>query len=373
MVKRFRPGGEDSFYGDSLFEMVVPKSHFLRQLRGLLDWEGFSQPLLEVYKGGAQVGGVPYHPSVLLRMLLLAYLYKLSERQVEEYVNDSLAAKYFLGLGVHQRAPDHSSLTVFKDRVLAKKGPQGVEELFRGVVRLAGQKGIQFGKIQVVDATHSIADVDAKKDQERQEGRGGGGKPRDPDASWGSKGRKRVRTIEGGLAQVNKAFYGYKSHMSMNTQSEIVTAVKITSGNQTDGKQFRSLVEKDQQTGVEADIYAGDKGYDDGDNHELLNSKGKHSALCLNDYRTKKYPEGLWADIKASPEYRAGLKERYKIEQKNAEAKRRHGLDRCRYLGWRKYALQAFMTAMVMNLKRIVSLVSGVGLHGPVALQPIMA
>jgi transposase, IS5 family len=366
MSKRFRPTGEDSFFGDALYEMAVPKSHFLRQLRGLLDWEEFSRPLLKVYKGGAEVGGVPYHPSVLLRMLLLSYLYKLSERQVEEYVNDSLAAKYFLSLGVHQMAPDHSSLTVFKDRVLAKKGPQGFEELFQRVVRLAIEKGIQFGKIQIVDSTHTIADVDVKKDGERKDG---GAKPRDPDAAWGSKGKKKVKTADGGSAQVNKSFYGYKSHMSLNAQSEIVTAIVPTAGNKTDGQQFRELEKRDEAVGVVAAIYGGDKGYDDGDNHELLHSKGKHSALRLNSYRTKLYPEGKWADMKASVEYQEGQKERYKIEQKNAEGKRRHGLDKCRYVSWRKYALQAYVTGMVLNFKRMVLLLCGVRLHGPGILQ----
>ena len=66
-------------------------------------------------------------------------------------------------------------------------------------------------------------------------------------------------------------------------------------------------------------------------------------------------------EIKASEDYRAGLRERYKIERKNAEAKRRHALDRCRYLGLAKYAVQAFMTAMVMKGKRMVLLLCGVG------------
>ena len=59
MAKRFRPSGEDSFYGDCLYEMVVPQKHFLRQLRGLLDWDDYARPLLKVYKGEAEVGGVP--------------------------------------------------------------------------------------------------------------------------------------------------------------------------------------------------------------------------------------------------------------------------------------------------------------------------
>jgi transposase, IS5 family len=366
MPRRFRPSGRDSFWGDTVYEMAVPQEHFLRQLRGLLDWEEFTKDLVEVYKGKAEEGGVPVHPSIPLRMLLVSYLYDLSERQTEEYVNDSLAAKYFVGLAVHERAMDHSSLTVFKQRVLEKKGQEGFEALFRKVVRLAKEKGIPFGKIQVVDATHSIADVDVQKDKERKDG---GAKPRDDDAAWGSKGRRNMKTADGKVVQVNKSFYGFKSHLSVNAESEIVTAVAVTPGNKTDGQQFEELEKRDEAVGVEAEIYAGDKGYDDGDNHELLRSKGKHSALCLKGYRTKLYPTGLWADIKASQEYRDGLKQRYKIEQKNGEAKSRHGLGKCRYVGLAKYALQAYMTATVMNLKRMVVLLCGVSLHGGKPMQ----
>src|SRR3989337_2093996 len=105
---------------------------------------------------------------------------------------------------------------------------------------------------------------------------------------------------------------------------------------------------------------------ENGDNHEMLFCRGKSSALCLNAYRTKLYPEGLWADLKASEDYKAGLKERYKIEQKNAEAKVRHGLRRCRYLGLGKDRVQSLMTAMAINLKRMVLLLCGVSFRGPV-------
>jgi len=361
MPQRFRPSGHDSFWGDCLYEMVVSQNHFLRRLKDLVDWEELTQDLADCYQGGAEYGPIPYHPAVPFKMLLLSYLYQISERQTEEWVNDSLAARYFLGLSAHQSAPDHSTLTVFKQRIIAKEGPAAFEERLRRIVRLAREKGILFGRIQVVDATHSIADVDVGKDNER---RGGGAKPRDEDAAWGSKGRKRVRTVDGKTALVNKAFYGYKAHMSLDAQSEIITSVVVTAGNRPDGQEFSQLVQADEEVGIEAAIYAGDKGYDDGDNHELLRARGKHSALCLNNYRTRLYPEGLWAEMKASEDYQAGLRERYKIEQKNAEAKRRHGLGRCRYLGLAKYAVQAFFTAMVMNLKRMVWLWCGARFRG---------
>ncbi|HLC30467.1 MAG TPA: transposase, partial [Dehalococcoidia bacterium] len=117
-----------------------------------------------------------------------------------------------------------------------------------------------------------------------------------------------------------------------------------------------------EATGVKAEVYAGDKGYDDGENHELLRVKGKQSALCLNEYRTQKKDanKGLWLQMKARLVYGEGQRQRYKIEQKNAEAKRYHGLGRCRYVGLIKHGVQALLTAMAVNLKRMVWLLCGV-------------
>ena len=61
------------------------------------------------------------------------------------------------------------------------------------------------------------------------------------------------------------------------------------------------------------------------------------------------------------PEYQEGLKQRYKIERKFGEAKQNHGLGRCRYLGLLGYIVQAYFTAMVLDLKRIVKILTGIG------------
>ena len=45
---------------------------------------------------------------------------------------------------------------------------------------------------------------------------------------------------------------------------------------------------------------------------------------------------------------------------------KRHWPDeRCRYLGLLRYAIQGYLTAMAVNLKKIVKLLTGVGLKGP--------
>ena len=105
---------------------------------------------------------------MVLKVELIAYLYNLSERQVEVYINENLPAKYFVGLAVDQKAPDHSTLTVFRERLLQRGKLKVFQGLLEEIVRIALERGIKFGSIQIVDSVHSIANVNTDKDQRRQ-------------------------------------------------------------------------------------------------------------------------------------------------------------------------------------------------------------
>jgi hypothetical protein len=43
--------------------------------------------------------------------------------------------------------------------------------------------------------------------------------------------------------------------------------------------------------------------------------------------------------------------------------KTKHGFGRCRYVGLLRYAIQGYLTAVVVNLKRMVKLLLGVSLR----------
>lgn len=361
--QRFHKTGKGSFFGEFVYERVVPSDHFFRGLNEAVDWESFTQKLIGYYKGEGKYGPPPYEPSLLLKMLLVSYLYDLSERQTEELCNDSLSVKCFLGLAVDERAPDHSTLTVFKERLLGGGGVEAYQELFREVLRTAKEKEIQFGRVQVVDSTHTVADVNVGKDKRRKGGRG----PRDPQARWGVKG-SRVKMEGGKRVRRPHFFYGYKQHLSLNAETGLITALQHTPGDAPDGKYLRPLVEQDEELEIGAEVYAGDRGYDDGENHLLLWLKGLKSALKLNRYRTQKRDgnKEVWLRLKADPDYQLGVRERYKVEQKLGEGKTRHGLGQCRYLGLAKYALQGYLTAIALNLKRLVKLLLGVSFRNQV-------
>ena len=329
---RFVETGSYSFFGEYLYNQIVPQSHFLRQLNQIIDWERFTRRLLKLYKGGGVVGRPLFDHAMVLKMELIANLYQLTERQVEVYVNENMPAKYFVGLAADQSVPDHSTLTVFRER-LVKRGRQKVfEEMLDEIVQIALRSGIRFGAIQIVDCVHSIANVNTDKDQNHQ---GNGKGLRDPDAGWGVKHTRKVQTEEGKKEEQVQYFYGYKAHVSLNAENGLITSLETSSGEAYDGHHFTSLVDYDLKQQLPVETYIADKAYDDGENHYNLVVRGLHSAIRLKKTRTdKKYDaKQVWLDLRQTPQYQQGLKERFKIETKFGEAKQGYGFGRCRYLG----------------------------------------
>jgi IS5 family transposase len=252
--------------GHFLYEQVIPKDHFLMQLKRIVPWPRFSQELVPYYQGRVKHGRPPYDPGVVLKMLLLSFLYNISERQAEDLCNLYLPAKCFLGLGVDERPPDHSTLSAFKKRILENGELAAFENLLRTVISLALQQGIEFGPIQVIDSTHAVADVNVRKDERRQDK---GKPPRDGSARCGV---KRSYKVGKGKKRTEKKvyFYGYKAHASLNAHSGLITSLVHTAGNAHDGHQLPRLLDKDLAQGLPITIVTADRGYDDSDNHCLF-------------------------------------------------------------------------------------------------------
>jgi transposase len=154
---------EDSFFGDFIYERIIPKGHFLVQLKGLVDWPRYTRKLIKYYKGNGEVGQAPYDPTLILKMLLLAYLYNISGRQTEVVVNENLPVKFFVGLAVDEKSPGHSTLTWFKSRLIEGAGISIYEALFDEIIKVAQEKGVKFGKLQIVDSVHLVAESTSPK------------------------------------------------------------------------------------------------------------------------------------------------------------------------------------------------------------------
>lgn len=376
MPKHFKKLGENLFCNDYLMQAALANTnHFLVKLGREMDFgEIWHEKLLQTYKGEAELGQPPYRPELMLKMLFLSYLFRVSEREIERAVNDSISMKAFLGMAFEEKAPDHSSLTYFRNRILAndeRKDTNLFKELFDDIIRLAQRKGIDLKYTQVMDSTHTVADVNTKKDEKRQRPpseKGDGKPPRDPDAQWGVKRIKNIKTEDGRQIKVKESYYGYKSHFSGSAFLNLITSYLVSPMARYDGHFFEPLMRDDLRKGVakkEKTIYAADKGYDDGENHVWLNQEHLKDAISLIG-SDRKNPKAKWTLYTTQKEFEEGLKQRYTIERMNASVKKDHGLGRARYLGIKKYNIQVALTAMAHNLKTLVKIWTGVSLKGPI-------
>ena len=70
--------------------------------------------------------------------------------------------------------------------------------------------------------------------------------------------------------------------------------------------------------------------------------------------------------LEQTPQCLAGKKWPYKTERKFGEAKKKHWLRHCRYMGSPRRATQAYLTAIAPSLKRVVKVLTGSGFEdGP--------
>ena len=182
-------------------------------------------------------------------------------------------------------------------------------------------------RLSIVDSTHVKAKVDIFKIKGNLDA------SPDKDARHGYKGK-------------SKPFYGYKAHASMDADSNLITKLSSTPGNTNDGSEFPKVVD------TKAGITTADKAYDSNKNHHLLKKKKAISAIITKKNRKSRRIK----KHQVKPEVVSAQRERAKIERKFAELKRFHGLEKARYWGVDKMAIQFTMTAIACNLKRMIKL-----------------
>lgn len=318
-----------SFYGNHIYDRVIPEDHFLKLLDKTVDFSFVNELCRDAYT--PDFGRPAYGPEMMFKIIFLQFLYDVSDRRIEEAVNFNLVLKWFVGLAIDESSPDASSLTRFRDRL----GEDLFTRIFNQIVEITREKGLVSDRLSIVDSTDVKAKVDTFKIKDN------------PDASPDKEARHSYKSKK-------KPFFGYKAHASMDSDSELITKLDTTPGNIHDGKEFPKVVD------TQSRMTTADKAYDSNKNHRLLKEQRTTSAIITKKNRKS----SRLRKHQLKPEIIAAQRERSKIEHKFAELKRFHGLKDARYWGLAKMTIQFTMTAIACNLKRIVKLLFHQGWFG---------
>jgi transposase len=284
----------------TLYDRLVPESHFLRRIDGLTDFGFVLDELRDKYS--PDMGRTAINPIVLFKYLLLKSFYRLSDRDLVERSAYDLSFKCFLGYLPEDEVIHPSELTKFREQRLQDE--ELLDKLIEKSVGLAIEHGAIICEEQnlIVDSTHSLSRyhnlkpaealreqskqlrkaiyrVDEKKKEEMPAKPTGGGLDEEIEYTEELLGRiepdgqlmmyadikekanllremlddnlEHLKTSEDPDAKVghkteDSSFFGYKTHLGM-LEEGIIAAATVTSGEKLDGKHLKGLVEKSKK------------------------------------------------------------------------------------------------------------------------------
>ncbi|WP_116191799.1 IS1182 family transposase [Paenibacillus taihuensis] len=140
-------------------EDLVPEGHLLRKIQKHIDFSFILEKVRPYY---SEDNGRPsVDPIMLFKMMFIGYLFGIrSERQLEQEVQLNNAYRWFVGLGLTDRVPDHSTLSLNRKRL---QESSVVQEIFDHIVFKAIEHRMVAGRVLVSDSTHLKANANKRK------------------------------------------------------------------------------------------------------------------------------------------------------------------------------------------------------------------
>lgn len=285
-------------------------------------WYRFEKLLRRLRPDGA--GRPPYDPLLMFKALLLQQWYALSDAELEEALNDRVSFRRFLGLGLEDDAPDHTTLCRFRNRL----GEAGLaERLFAEFDKQMEERGLMLKKGTMLDAT-LVEAATARPPRGST-----------PDEAIDSDARFARR--EGRSA----ATYGYKAHVGVDSTTRLIRAATLTPANVNETDVAEALIRFD-----EAAVYA-DKAYAKQARRTMLRVAGIKDRIMH-----KSWGGGPRLTSWQRRHNRLIASLRAEVETVFAVLKRRMGYTRARYLGLAKNTAHFLLLATAYNIRRAAAL-----------------
>ena len=303
-------------WAEALFPGGLKGSSRLDRLSALVRWYRFEKLLGRLREEGP--GRPVYRPLAMFKALLLQSLYGLSDPELEEALGDRLSFRRFVGLGLEDEVPDHTTICRFRNRLI-EAGL--LEKLFAELDRQLEAAGVILKRGTMLDAT--LIETGAARPP------GHGEAALDPEAGFARRSGKRGST------------YGYKAHVGVDEGSGLIRSVITTAANINDTTPADALIRGDEKA-----VWA-DAAYHTHERERRLKARGVKPRLMRrpNKHHPKLPP-------RLARYNRLIARRRAAVETTFATFKRRMGLTAIRYLGLAKASAQITLAAMAFNLRR---------------------
>ena len=314
--------------GETFIEALVPerlgRNAQLERIAALVDWAPLAEIVSVVY--AAPRGRPAYAPLLMVKALLLAQWYELSDEQLEQALWDRISFRRFVGLGLEEDAPDRSTVSRFRLQLVR-----------RGLApRLFAELNRQLEARRLVLRQGALLDASLVEAQVRRPARGagpGGRSERDREASWTRKG--------------GRAHFGYQAHLGVDQGSGLVRRAELHPAHVNESEVADRLIVGDERA-----VYA-DRAYESGARRARLRAAGVKDRIT---HRRHKH----LARLPHWQQRRNQLIERRRaaVERVFGTLKQHYGYRRVRYCGLARNALELLFKCMAYNLRRADALLA---------------
>lgn len=286
---------------------LISKDHVYRKFLQIIDFKLLVRDLDDCY---SELGRKGYSIESGFKALLLQYIEDLSDRELEKFLQENLAGKFFCGFELHDQTPDFSYFSVLRKRI----GVERLSKLFNQMNADLKRKGLIREVFSFVDASSMISKLKLweERDKALQAGHDRFNNEvcekfaADKDARIGSKGQ-------------NKYWFGYKRHVSVDMRHGLINRVDVTPANKTDAESFELVC-------PDGGMVFADKGYCGEAVNQVLLEKRCHSGVIKRnnmvgkDFRRDRWLtsirmpyEGVFSKLSKKTRYRGLLKQKWQV------------------------------------------------------------
>ena len=268
-------------------EDLMPREHFLRKLEAALDLSFVYEETAPLYS--KKYGRPAIDPVVIVKYLLVGFLYGIpSERQIERRVQTDIALRWYLGLDLFDRVPDHSTVSQLRRRKPSFR--KVFRRLFEEVVGQCIEKGLVSGRVVGADSTHVRANAsrasEERLDDYEEEGL------EELERRTGKRRKKRTKQIKRDNRRTHKRVSRtdpesghlkrpgkpegphYLAHQAVDSDYGIIVGQTVTAGDVNDSVPFLGLIEHIHENVVPIQAATADAAYDFPLAHRALGELG---------------------------------------------------------------------------------------------------
>ena len=246
---------------------LIPDDHVLVRVDGVLDLSWLREEVSDCYCLDDGRPGVD--PEVAVRLMLAGLLTGVvHDRKLMREAQVNIAIRWFLGYGLHEKLPHHSSLT----RIRQRWGEERFRKVFKRTVEACLTAKIATAEVVHIDASLIRANVSWDSLAERHVEDVLSENQTDEEAEVERKGRqsgkyKKLCTTDPDATMATNARNRrlepcYKQHAAVDDKVGVILDVEVTTGQTNEGEMIEPQVDEvEATTGIDIKTVTADAGY----------------------------------------------------------------------------------------------------------------